>query len=137
MFVEALLKSLMKKKKDGKELDPQYKDAKMGVLKEIHKMASDDMGADLKGLKKVTVAAPDKSGLAQGLDAAKEIVGQGAEEGSAEEESAESPEVEAKEDEAGEVESPAEEADEIDKMKPEELQALIKLLEEKLAKQSK
>lgn len=59
---------------EGKELNPIDKDAKMGVLKDLHKMASDSMADKLHGLKKVTVAAPDEEGLKHGLDKAQEIV---------------------------------------------------------------
>jgi hypothetical protein len=50
--------------------------AKMNVLKELRKMAMDDMGEPLKGasMKKVTVAAPDKKGLEQGLDKAEAMI---------------------------------------------------------------
>ena len=52
-------------------------EARMGVLKEIRKMAMDDMGMPLKGgLKKVTVASPTEEGLEEGLDKAEEIVGE-------------------------------------------------------------
>lgn len=47
---------------------------KMAALKNLRSMASGMMGGDLAGLKKVTVAAKDKKGLAQGLDKAKELV---------------------------------------------------------------
>ncbi len=51
--------------------------AKMGVLKELRKMAMDDMGEPLKGgMKKVTVAAPDEKGLKMGLDKAEDMVEQ-------------------------------------------------------------
>jgi hypothetical protein len=49
--------------------------AKMSILKELRKMAMDDMGEGLKsGLKKVTVAAPDEKGLKEGLEKAEDIV---------------------------------------------------------------
>lgn len=67
---------MMKKKEEGKMLSPVEKDAKMGVLKELHKMASDSMSDKIKGLKKVTVAAPDEKGLEAGLDKAKDLVSQ-------------------------------------------------------------
>lgn len=55
-------------------------DAKMKMLQELKKMATDMMSGDLKGkmdgLKKVTVAAEDEHGLQKGLDKAKEILGQ-------------------------------------------------------------
>lgn len=113
--MEEMLKALMKKK--GKEeIDPKMKDAKMKVLKEIHSMASDDMGEEIKGLKKVTVASPDQEGLEKGLDKAKELVS-GAE--GAEEEKPESLE---------------EEKSEMDDLSPEEIQSMIEMLQKKLAK---
>jgi len=68
-----MFKDLMKKKSD-KEQDPKAKHAKMQVLKHIADMASDSMGDDLKGMKKVSVAADDRPGLEAGLDRAKKLV---------------------------------------------------------------
>lgn len=49
--------------------------AKMSILKEMRKMAMDDMGEGLKnGVKKVTVAAPDQEGLEAGLEKAEDLV---------------------------------------------------------------
>lgn len=72
--MEKFHKLLKKKMDEGKELSPVDKEAKMGVLKDLHKMASDSMSDKLHGLKKVTVAAPDEKGLEHGLDKAKQIV---------------------------------------------------------------
>lgn len=70
-----MLKELLKKKADSaSEMDPKYKDAKMGVLKQISDLAAGSMGDDIKGLKKVTVASPDEAGLKVGLDKAKEML---------------------------------------------------------------
>lgn len=66
------INELMKKKKGKEKLDPNYKGAKMGVLKEIMDMASGEMKGDLSGAHKVTVAASDEEGLKEGLDRAKE-----------------------------------------------------------------
>ena len=50
--------------------------AKMSILKEMRKLAMDDMGEGLKsGLKKVTVAAPSEDGLKEGLDKAEDMIG--------------------------------------------------------------
>jgi hypothetical protein len=68
-----MLKKLMKEK-GGNKVDPTAKKAKMGVLKEIRDMAASDMGEEVKGIKKVTVAAPDEAGLKEGLEKAEEIV---------------------------------------------------------------
>lgn len=48
---------------------------KMSALKGLHKMASDMMGSEMSGLKKVSVMAKDKSGLEKGLDTAKKLMG--------------------------------------------------------------
>jgi len=71
--MDSMLKKLMEKKKPS-EMDDSYKSAKMGVLKELHKSMGGMMGEDLKGLKKVTVAAPDKSGLKLGLEKAEDML---------------------------------------------------------------
>ena len=62
---------LMKGRKVG---EGPYKDAKMSMLKELRSVMGEEMGNDIKGLKKVTVASPDQEGLEEGLDKAKEIV---------------------------------------------------------------
>ena len=72
-----MLKSLLAKKKPDDKMDPMYKDAKMGVLKEIHKLASDSMANDLgnaKEMQSVTVAAPDQDGLVKGLSKAEDMM---------------------------------------------------------------
>lgn len=73
---EKFNKLMMKKKEEGKMLSPVAKDAKMGVLKDLHKMASDSMADKIHGLKKVSVMAPDSEGLAAGLHKAEDLVGQ-------------------------------------------------------------
>ena len=113
-MMDAMMKEMMKKKKKEGEMDPQYKSAKMGVLKDIRNMASDEMGEDVKGLKKVTVAAPDAEGLKAGLDKAEDMVS-----------------AEAK-DKSDESEIMDEVMDE--EMKPEEIDAMIAMLEAKKAK---
>jgi hypothetical protein len=73
------MKKLMEKKKDGKEIDPMHKEAKMSMLKELRDQMSGMMKDDLQNhgasMKKVEVAAPDAAGLAHGLDKAKELIG--------------------------------------------------------------
>lgn len=112
------LKKLMEMK-GKKKLDPMAKKAKLGVLGELKKYASDMMTNDVKGLKKVTVAAPDEEGLEEGMDKAKELLGS-----------------EEEEDEAVEGESLPESEELAPKLpdSPEEIEAMIKLLEEKKAK---
>jgi hypothetical protein len=72
--MKELMAELMKKKKEGKEMDPSEKKAKMGILGQIRDMAAQSMGDDVKGLKKVTVASSDPEGLKEGLDKAKEMI---------------------------------------------------------------
>lgn len=59
-------------------------EAKLKVLKHLKEMASQMMGDDVKGgmegLKKVTVAAPDKEGLKLGLEKAQDMMGHESEE---------------------------------------------------------
>ena len=71
-----LLKMMSDKKKDQGEIDPMYKDAKMSMLQALLHEMHGMMGNDLHGLKKVEVAAPDKQGLAAGLDKAKSALGE-------------------------------------------------------------
>jgi len=47
---------------------------KMAALKGLHKMASDMMGADMAGMKKISVMAKDKKGLKKGLEKAEKMV---------------------------------------------------------------
>ena len=68
---DKLMKKLDKK---GKKLEPNEKEAKMNVVKELSKQAGDMLGDKVKGLKKVSVAAPDKAGLEKGLDVANKII---------------------------------------------------------------
>lgn len=83
--------------------DNMKSEAKLKVLKHLKEMASQMMGGDVKdgmeGLKKVTVAAPDKTGLKLGLEKAKEMMGH------------ESPEEEAGEDPKEELHETPEEED--------------------------
>jgi hypothetical protein len=118
-----LMKEILKKKK-SEDMDPMYKDAKMGILKEIRDLAAKDMGEDLKGLKKVTVAAPDQEGLKAGLNKAEELI-----EGEPCPKCGKSP-CECEKD--MEEKKPTE--DSLPEMSAEEIDALLKLLEAKKAK---
>lgn len=96
-----MFEKLMEKK--GKSpMDEEYKNAKMGTLKALHDEMGKLMGEDMVGMKKVTVAAPDKAGLMKGLDKAEELMGaeEDSEEEPSDEESEEMPmsveEIEAK-----------------------------------------
>lgn len=73
--MEELYRSLMKGKKKPED-DQEDKNAMLSVLKDIHKMASDDLGHDIHGVKKVSVASNDDEGLAAGLDKAKDMLRQ-------------------------------------------------------------
>ena len=80
-----MLEEMMKMGKKKGSIPEGEKEAKMSVLKEIADMASQAMADDVKGLKQVTVAAPDKEGLEKGLEKAQEMV-DGESEGESEEE---------------------------------------------------
>jgi hypothetical protein len=60
------------KKKESKKSAKAV--GKMSALKGLHKMASDMMGSDLKGIKKVSVIAKDKKGLKKGLEKAEDMI---------------------------------------------------------------
>lgn len=125
----------MKKKKDD---GPMKKDAKLSALKGLRDTMSEMMKGDLGGKmkNKVTVAAPSKEGLSEGLDKAKELLG--GEEGSPGFEGDETPEIEKQEasmehaNEAGSDESEPEQGHteaEID-----EMMAHLAEMKKKLAK---
>lgn len=61
------------KKKEEKQSSKMK--GKMSALKGLHKMASDMMGSDLAGMKKVTVASNNKKGLKKGLEKAEKMLG--------------------------------------------------------------
>jgi len=65
---------LMKKKAQGKVLSPEAAQQKMEVVKELMESMGEDMGERIKGMQKVTVAAPDKKGLKEGLEKASEVI---------------------------------------------------------------
>lgn len=108
--MDEMLKKIMARKK-AEKMDPEYKSAKMGVLKDLHGEMSKLIGDDLKGMKKVTVASPSDEGLKMGLEKAEELM-----EGKEESE-------EAEESEEGEGEESEMSAEEIEK-KIAELEAL-------------
>lgn len=72
-----LLGKLMAKKGRDENMSPEHKQAKMKVLKDLHDEMSKMMSGDLHGLKKVTVAAPDKQGLQEGLSKAQDLMSHG------------------------------------------------------------
>jgi hypothetical protein len=69
-----LKEMFLKKMADKKKLDPNEQEAKLGVIKELHKQASSALGEKSKPKAKVEVAADSKEGLALGLDKAKDII---------------------------------------------------------------
>lgn len=74
-MIEKFKDLLRKKAKEGKFLDENSKKAKEEMLDEIDEIMNEKGQKELKGLKKVTVAAPTEEGLKEGLDKAKDIIG--------------------------------------------------------------
>lgn len=72
--MEGLKEILMKKKSEGKVLDPMKKKAKGGVLQNLIDEMVGMNGDKVKGLKKVTVASSSPEGLKEGLEKAEDIV---------------------------------------------------------------
>lgn len=72
------LEKMMMKKKDSGKMDDQAKQAKMEVLQELMQMCQEAMGNNVKSgmdeMKKVSVMAPDKESLLEGLEKAEEVV---------------------------------------------------------------
>lgn len=65
------LRSLLGEKK---KIDPIEKEAKLSAVKGMRKMAGDLMADEMKGMQKVTVAAPDKESLKKGLAKAEDVL---------------------------------------------------------------
>lgn len=61
-------------KKKEKPLSDNEKKSKTHVLEAMRDMAASQMGEKLKGIKKVTVASNDTSGLKAGLEKAEELI---------------------------------------------------------------
>lgn len=91
---DMMKKLLMSKMDRGQEMSDDESEAQGSVLKDLRGSMGGLMGDKLKGLKKVTVASNSPQGLEQGLDTAKDVLGQDGmgTEGSPEEEQMESPE---------------------------------------------
>lgn len=70
-------KLMEKKMKEGahKKMSPVERQAKMNVVHDMRKMASDSMAEPLHGLKKVTVASDSPEGLQAGLQKAQQVAG--------------------------------------------------------------
>lgn len=68
---------LLEEKKDEKEMSEKDIQAKKEVLKELINMAigaaGKKFGSDMEEMQKVTVASPNKEGLVEGLEKAKEL----------------------------------------------------------------
>jgi len=75
------LMKMLEKKKSGKgEMDESKMSAKMDVLKELRDLAAGQAGESVKkGMQEVSVMAPDKEGLKEGLEMAEEVVEEGPE----------------------------------------------------------
>lgn len=121
---------LAKAMKGKEKLSDNEKKAKTSVVEAMRDMAAQAMGDKLHGLKKVTVASPDKAGLEHGLEKAHELVSQMPQHDEEESEDEESPEHEASE-------SPEEEQAEHEEMSPEEIEAKIAELKAKLEEMKK
>jgi hypothetical protein len=72
MLKDKLMKHL--NKKGAKDLDPMEKDAKMGVIGELHKQANAMLHGKVHPAGKVTVASNSKEGLHHGLLKADELL---------------------------------------------------------------
>jgi len=70
------LHKMMAKKRD---LMPHEKKAKMDVVKDLRGVASDMLGDEMDGLKKVSVMSNSKEGLRAGLDKARHVMSDGEE----------------------------------------------------------
>jgi hypothetical protein len=102
-FIDLLKKKAAEQSKNP--VDQKHLDAKKSVVQGIMDMLKGGMAEDIGGLKKVSVAAPNKAGLEKGLEMAKGIVSKNPLEESSDEESLESPEEELGEDESMEGDS--------------------------------
>jgi hypothetical protein len=132
--------------KKGKKLNPLEQKAKMDVVKSLSEQAGSMLGDKVKAMKQVTVAAPDKKGLVEGLEKAEDIIEGDENEASVSEMMKDKASDDMESDEEGsEMESEDEEESESDDMmeeckdmSPEELddkiQKLLELKKEKLAK---
>jgi ribonuclease HI len=69
-------KMIEKKKKDGKGIDGLEKEAALNNLMDLKGAVEGMIGDKAKGLKKVTVASNSEKGLEQGLELAKEKLGE-------------------------------------------------------------
>lgn len=70
-LMEEFKKLLMEKAKSGESMDDKEVAAKMGLLDSMDNMMDEIM---VDNLKKITIAAPDKEGLKEGLEKAEETL---------------------------------------------------------------
>ena len=72
------LEKMLMSKKDKSKMSEQEVQAKMDVLMELMEMAKEALGSKVKSgmdeMQKVSVSAPDKEGLEEGLEKAQELV---------------------------------------------------------------
>lgn len=72
---ELLEKLMMDKMGDSKKMNPKEIQAKLDVLKELFEMAHSKAGEGVAdGMQKLTVMAPDKEGLMEGVEKAEEMM---------------------------------------------------------------
>lgn len=136
-----LKKMIDKKKAEGKQMSPIHVKAKSSVLDDLMSQMDDMDAGKIKGLKKVTVSAPDKEGLEHGLAKATELVQKGPLASMSEDDVSDhgndgnegDDHLEESEDEDG-GESPAEESSEHGEESDEDLHNQIQELQAKLAK---
>ena len=128
-------------KKKGKKLSDNEVKAKSSVLKDLSDTASDMMKDRLSGLKKVSVAAPSKSGLQEGLKLAEKLTEKMPEQSGMEEAKEQEEEMVADAEdghgmEMGEESEESEEAEESEEKSKEELLAELAELKAKIEKMS-
>jgi len=73
---DKMMKMLMKKKKEGKNLSDSDKEAKMKAIHGMRDMANEMLGSKVKGLKKVSVASNTEEGLKHGIGEAQKMLNQ-------------------------------------------------------------
>ena len=130
--MKELSKLIEKKMREGKGMSPVHVKVKSSVL-EHFRDDMDAMGADkVKGLKKVSVMAPDQKGLEHGLAKAAELVEKGPMAAMEDEEVSDHGENEEESPEHEAMESSEEEHMEHEEESPEDLEEKIRQLQEKL-----
>lgn len=72
--MKEMFEKMMGEKGKTTDSDEMKKKAKMDMVRELRKLATDAMSNDMKDMRKVSVMAKDEEGLKMGLDKAKEIL---------------------------------------------------------------